>query len=284
MFMRGNIRILGMGCAGNIDQSKLTIALLTKNEEKNLPRCLKAVSSGYPVVVVDSGSVDQTLSIAENFDCRIYKNDWLGFAGQRNYALTQCDICTEWTLFIDADEIYPPSFYSWFESQIAFSQGFDVVMVPSVLIFNGRRLLHAPGYPIYHPRLVRTDVVRFINNYAGHGETISDKHTYINAPISYDHHIFSGNILEWMEKHIRNAAKETVMSPVRGAKVTPRARLNILLGKSFFRIPGRFLYHYIICRGFLDGKAGLQYSLMYSWYEMTKYTLKKVDGNSLAYL
>ncbi len=131
----------------------LTVVILTKNEEANLPRCLAAIPAHYPIVIVDSGSTDNTVAIASSRGCRIYSNPWPGFAEQRNFAIQQCEINTPWLLFVDADEIYPQAFYDRFESEFAHTDSFDVLMVPSILYLRGKRLNHAPGYPIYHPRL-----------------------------------------------------------------------------------------------------------------------------------
>ncbi|MGZ8153237.1 MAG: glycosyltransferase, partial [Methylovulum sp.] len=65
----------------------LTVVILTKNEEANLPRCLASIPEYYPIVIVDSGSTDNTIAIARNSGCRIYTNPWPGFADQRNFAI-----------------------------------------------------------------------------------------------------------------------------------------------------------------------------------------------------
>ena len=150
----------------------LTIVILTKNEQANLPACLTAIPERYPIVIVDSGSTDDTLAIANSRACRIYTNPWPGFAGQRNFAIKQCAISTPWILFVDADEIYPQAFYDWFESEMTKTDSLDVLMVPSILYLRGTRLSHAPGYPIYHPRLVRRETARFVSNHTGHGEAV----------------------------------------------------------------------------------------------------------------
>ena len=130
----------------------LTIVILTKNEQANLPGCLAAIPERYPIVVVDSGSADDTVAIAASRNCRIVTNPWPGFAEQRNFAINKCDIVTPWILFVDADEIYSQAFYDWFESKIVNSDALDVLMVPSILYLRGTRLSHAPGYPIYRCR------------------------------------------------------------------------------------------------------------------------------------
>ena len=250
----------------------LTIVILTRNEAKRLPYCLEAIPSTYPVVVVDSCSDDETVRIARERGCTVFKQTWLGFAGQRNFAMENCDIKTEWVLFVDADEFYPSEFFAWVESRPALLKNIDVLMVPSWLVFCGKRLRHAPGYPIYHPRLVRRGISPFTVGHAGHSETILPGVRGGYGHIAYDHHFFDGDILAWMQKHIRLAGMEAAAAPTAGA-LSARARLSLSIGKNIGRTPGRFIYHYFIRGGFHDGWRGFIYSLMYAWYELTKYLL-----------
>lgn len=253
----------------------LTVVILTKNEEANLPRCLAAIPERYPIVIVDSGSTDNTIAIAQNRGCRIYANPWPGFAEQRNFAINQCGIDTPWLLFVDADEIYPQSFYDWFEAGMAGQEAIDVLMVPSILYLRGQRLNHAPGYPIYHPRLVRRETVGFVRNHTGHGEAVTDSCRIGYTDIPYAHYFYHGEIVAWMHKHIGKAAQEVSLKPTAGAVMTTRGRLSVLLGRSWLRIFARFFYHYLFRGGFLDGKAGLEFALMFTWYEATIYLQAK---------
>lgn len=250
----------------------LTVVILTKNEAKRLPLCLDAIPSRYSVIVLDSKSNDETVAIANERGCSVYQHQWLGFAGQRNFALKNCNIGKGWVLFIDADEFYPPEFFSWFESKPNLLENADVLMVPSWLVFCKQRLRYAPGYPIYHPRLVRCGTSPFAVGHAGHSETILPGVHVAYGDISYDHHFFDGDIGAWMRKHIELAGLESAAVPTTDA-LTPRARFSLLMGKSFLRVPGRFVYHYLVRGGIRDGWRGLLYSLMYTWYELTKYLL-----------
>jgi glycosyltransferase involved in cell wall biosynthesis len=253
----------------------LTVVILTQNEALNLPRCLVAIPARYPIVVVDSGSSDGTLAIAENHGCRIYSNPWPGFAEQRNFAIDRCDIDTPWILFVDADEIYPPEFYDGFDAGDLVLDQLDVLMVPSILYLRNQRLNHAPGYPIYHPRLVRRETVRFVRNHTGHGEAVIDSCRVANADIPYRHYFYHGEIIEWMHKHVDKAAQEVKLKPTEGAVMTTRGRLSVLLGRSWLRVIARFLYHYLFRAGFMDGRAGLEFALMFTWYEATIYLQAK---------
>jgi len=252
----------------------LTVVILTQNEAVNLPRCLAAIPARYPIVILDSGSSDDTLSIAKNRACRIYSNPWPGFAEQRNFALGQCDIDTPWLLFVDADEIYPAAFYDKFDAgQLAIDE-IDVLMVPSILYLRDKRLNHAPGYPIYHPRLVRRETTRFVRNHTGHGEAVIDSCRVAYSDIAYEHYFYHGEIIEWMHKHVDHANREIRINK-EGIILNRRKWLSLKLGNSILRAPLRFIYHYVICRGFLDGRAGLEYSFMFAWYEATKYLLAR---------
>lgn len=250
----------------------LSIIILTKNEAKRLHRCLEAIPPKYPVIVVDSESEDTTVTIAEKHGCTVYSQQWLGFAGQRNFALKNCNINKGWVLFVDADEFYPLEFYNWFESKPDELENTDVLMVPSWLVFCGQRLRYAPGYPIYHPRLVRSGIVPFTVGHAGHSETLMSEVRVAFGDISYDHHFFDGDIDRWMHKHIKLADLES-SAAISFGTLTSRASLSLLMGRSFLRVPGRFVYHYLVKGGFRDGWRGLLYSLMYAWYELTTYLL-----------
>ncbi|MEC4750311.1 glycosyltransferase family 2 protein [Methylomicrobium sp. Wu6] len=254
----------------------LTVVILTKNEEKTLARCLSALPTGYDVVVLDSGSTDQTLDIAKQYGCMIRQHDWEGYAQQRNYALEECDISTPWVLFIDADEVFQKEFFDWAMTAVNLElASADAVMVPSYFFLRGKRLGYAPGYPIYHARLLRRGKVRFLSHHdGGFGENIEEGARVAFAKIPYEHYYYDGEMLEWMHKHVDHASREIRVNKA-GIIINRRKRLSMWLGNSILRAPLRFIYHYIICRGFLDGRAGLEYSLMFSWYEATKYLLAR---------
>lgn len=254
----------------------ITVVVLTKNEEKTLARCLAAIPPGYPVLVLDSGSADRTVAIAEAQGAEVRRNAWEGYAQQRNHALQRCGIETPWVLFIDADEVFPPEFFAWAEGALERELvNVDAVMVPSYFYLRGRRLNHAPGYPIVHARLLRRERVRFLSHHeGGFGENIQAGCRLARAPVAYEHYFYDGELLEWLHKHVDHARRE-IRADHEGIVLNPRKRLSLLLGNSFWRAPARFLYHYLLRGGFLDGREGLEFSLMFAWYEATKFLLAR---------
>src|SRR5882757_1596803 len=84
-------------------QSTLSVAIITLNEESNLPRTLASVHFAREVIVVDSGSTDRTLEIAASFpNVKVVSEPWKGFSAQKNSAIEKCT--SQWVLSLDADE------------------------------------------------------------------------------------------------------------------------------------------------------------------------------------
>lgn len=84
---------------------QLSVAIITKDEEKNLPDYLATVSFADDIVVIDSGSRDRTVEIAEEFGCRVFVEEWKGYGPQKNSAIDKCK--HKWVLTLDADERVP---------------------------------------------------------------------------------------------------------------------------------------------------------------------------------
>lgn len=254
--------------------ARCAIVVLTKNEADNLIACLNAVPPELDRIVVDSGSTDGTVDLARSLGCEVIERTWDGFAGQRNYALQSLRDRYDWILFIDADEIYSVRFFDWMRTFIASSEPTEVVDVSSRIVLDGKRLRYAPGYPIYHPRLVKTDRSLFVENRSNHGETVLSDAVVRRVDIPYDHYSIGHDLRPWLEKHIRLAEMEVREStPRKTGRLTMRARLNSLLATGLARAIARFIYHYIVRLGFLDGSAGYRYAAMYAWYEQTKWLL-----------
>ncbi|NCA26972.1 MAG: glycosyltransferase family 2 protein, partial [Methylophilaceae bacterium] len=80
----------------------LSVIIITKNEAHSIQACLESVSWADEIIVVDSESEDQTVSICENYGAKVFEQEWLGFGKQKNYALSKAK--GDWILSVDADE------------------------------------------------------------------------------------------------------------------------------------------------------------------------------------
>lgn len=257
----------------------ISILILTLNEEANLPACLASVAWSDDVVVLDSFSQDATVAIAEHLGARVYQRAFDNFAGQRNYALEHIDFKHNWILHLDADEIVTPELQAEMRQAIA-SDRYEAYRIPSKMMFLGRWLRHAGLYPSYQVRLGHRQRFRF--QQVGHGqrEAIApDRIGTLGNP--YLHYSFSKGLTDWFDKHNRYAtdeARETLqlLAGTRGIDWAglgsrDRTRHRRALKELSCRLPCRpllrFLYMYVLRRGFLDGRAGLTYCCLLSLYE-----------------
>ena len=257
----------------------ISVLLLTLNEAANLPACMAALAWADDVVVLDSFSQDETLAVAVRLGARIYQRAFDDFAGQRNYALDQIPFQHEWVLHLDADEIVTPALRAEMEAAVAAGR-YDAWRVPSKMMFMGRWLRYSGLYPSYQVRLGHRDRFRF--KQVGHGQRedlAPERIGTLTEP--YLHYSFSKGLSDWVDKHNRYAsaeAREAVRLLASGGGLDwaglvarePTRRRRALKALSI-RLPLRpllrFLYMYVLRRGFLDGRAGLTYCRLLAIYE-----------------
>lgn len=131
----------------------ISVAIITKNEEANIRRCLDSVRWADEIVVVDSGSTDGTLAICREYDCRVFEREWEGFAAQKNHAIAQAT--GDWVLSIDADE----ELTSLLEEEVRLaveSGSADAFEMPRLNRFLGKWMRHGGWYPDRQLRLFRS--------------------------------------------------------------------------------------------------------------------------------
>ena len=144
---------------------KISACIITLNEERNLPRCLKSVAPLVDeILVVDSGSTDATLDIVGRFGARVVPQDWLGYVGQKNFALAQA--LHSWVLSIDADEEISPELAASI-ARIKGNAAADAPGAPNgyevsrIVFYRGRWIRHGDWYPDRLVRLFRRTEARF---------------------------------------------------------------------------------------------------------------------------
>lgn len=258
---------------------KVSTIILTYNEAANLPACLDALSWCDDIVVLDSGSTDDTVELARRYEARVIARPFDNFAAQRNYGVEAGDLRHEWVLHLDADEIVTPRFVKALDD---LDPPADILAyrVPSKLILFGKWLRHAGMYPTYQVRLGKRDHLKF--KQVGHGQREDLPPEFISSfEEPYLHYSFSQGLRCWLIKHVRYAADEAEwlldmhreneerQSLIKSDAVERRRAAKNLAARLplFLRPPARFFYVYFLRQGFRDGRAGLTYSLMLSVYE-----------------
>jgi glycosyltransferase involved in cell wall biosynthesis len=253
----------------------VSVLILTLNEEKALPECLKSVAMSDDVVVLDSGSTDATLEISERAGARAFTRAFDSFAGQRNYAQRSIVFRNPWVLHLDADERMTPEL--WSECNAAAERAdVDGFRIAPKMTFQGRWIRHCTDYPAYQARLVRAPGFEFIQ--VGHGQREAPSMRMVNLREGYYHDLSIYGIDAWIEKH-RRYARDEANTLVREAgkpshgelfsadALVRRRALKRLSFKFPFRPTQRFVYQYILRGGFLDGPQGLRYCRLLALYE-----------------
>jgi len=257
----------------------ISVVILTLNEADNLPRCLDSIRWCDDVLIMDSGSTDDTAAIAQAAGARVLTRAFDTFANQRNHAMEQGALKYPWVLHLDADEVVTPELRGELQALAAAAGAtHPVYRVPSKLIFMGRWLRYSGMYPAYQVRFGRREQLRFVEH--GHGQRESlppDQVGTVAAP--FDHYNFSKGINDWFARHLRYARAEAEqalaerreslrLSDLFGGHPTQRRRaLKRLANRLPFRPTLRFVYAYVVRRGFLDGRAGFRYARMLGIYQ-----------------
>ena len=130
---------------------KISAAIITYNEERNISRALESLRCCDEVVVVDSGSTDRTVELATKLGARVIDSNWRGYAGQKNYASSQCE--HDWVLSLDADEALSEALEGEIWQIKKNGPEFDAYTMPRLAQYLGRWILHSGWYPDRKVRL-----------------------------------------------------------------------------------------------------------------------------------
>jgi glycosyltransferase involved in cell wall biosynthesis len=262
----------------------VTAIVLTLNEHRNLPACLRSlVSAVQEVVVVDSFSGDDTCQIATSHGARVVQRPFKNHADQLQWALANTGIRTPWVMRVDADERWTPDGFRALAPLLE-DDRLAGVNVRMRIYFMGRFLRHGGLYPNRFLRVFRRDKAhveqRWMDEHvAVEGEVASPAIDVVEA--NYDR---QSNIGLWTSKHNDYSTKEAIdvlvrrhglgqvdsIADLRGGRT---ARKRWLKEHFYSRLPFLlrpllyFIYRYLILLGFLDGRPGLIFHVLQAfWY------------------
>lgn len=223
---------------------KLSVIIITKNESKHILGCLESVAFADEIVVVDSGSTDNTVELARGFGARVEVTpDWPGFGKQKNRAL---DLARgDWVLSIDADERVTPELAKEIQSVIDTPQA-NAYQIARLSEFCGRFIRHSGWWPDYVLRLFKRGTARF-NDVEVH-ERVLPEGPVLKLKGHFEHYPYA-NLDALITKINRYSSDAAAMMYARGK----RATIFSALGHSSWT----FVRIYLIRRGFMDGRHGL---------------------------
>jgi glycosyltransferase involved in cell wall biosynthesis len=240
---------------------KLSVAIITLNEEANIRRTLESVKWADEIVVVDSGSIDRTVAICREYTDKVFHQDWLGFASQKNNAIDRTT--GDWVLSLDADEPIEQLLAQEIRDIIASSAAADGYFIPRKTFFLGKQVRYGGWYPDYNLRLFRKGKGRFEER-AVH-EAIKVQGTVSRTRHAIEHYAYPdlASYLSSINKYSSLAVDVMASREIGAFKVSC---VNFVLRPLL-----TFIYKYIFRLGFLDGKHGLVLNLFHSYYVFAKY-------------
>jgi glycosyltransferase involved in cell wall biosynthesis len=261
----------------------LSIVVLTRDEELNLPACLSSVSDwASQVVIVDSGSSDRTTDIARAAGAEVVEHPFTTHTHQWQWALDNLSLANAWVLGLDADQRVSATLRDELAELFSRSSALDGIeglWIPRHQVFRGRLIRHGGYFPVYLLKAFRRSAVHLDPS-----ERV-DHHFYVGgATWRMRGHIIEANVKEddlsfWVDKHRRYArllAEELAAGRASATSSWERAR-ELERGRRdrFYRWPpywravAYFLYRYIARLGFLDGRQGFLFHFLQAlWYRV----------------
>jgi len=262
----------------------VSVIILTFNEERHIERCISSLGDiATSIFVVDSYSTDQTCQLAESLGARVYKNKWVNYATQFNWALNNLPITTGWVFRLDADEIVTESLRILLQSEMnGLTEDVTGIYIGRRMHFMGKWIRHGAMYPIYVMRIFKFGKgyceQRWMDEHIKTTEGISRR---MNGDIVDDN---LNNIGWWTNKHNNYALREAIdllnlrfgileedgiIASLIGTQEQRKRWLKIRYASLplFIRPFVYFLYRYFLKFGFLDGKEGLIWHFLQGfWY------------------
>jgi glycosyltransferase involved in cell wall biosynthesis len=265
----------------------VSVIVLTRDEEANIRSCLSSVAWADQVVVIDSGSTDNTVSIALSNGADVVEQPWFGFSAQRELALRLSLLKHDWVYFVDADQ--------WVTAQLA-QEVADRLRVPSCaafahrfrLVFQGTWIRHCGWYNAsWNVQLMDRRYAKYDGNLVGERVKIDGPIGRLKNDIVDDSR---KGLADWLRKHVGYAE---LTAQARGKRPPMLARISRLKNRDDIRplsrvllkdiifpsVPAKpaaiFCYMYVVRLGILDGVAGLRFCIFHAWYELTVATLRE---------
>jgi glycosyltransferase involved in cell wall biosynthesis len=259
----------------------LSIIILTFNEEQNIRACLDSVKGiTDKVLVVDSGSADNTLKILKEYPVRILSHPFENYSKQRNWSQQNNPFQTEWVFHIDAGERLSPKLREWMLTQFDVNSEYDGFMFSRQDFFMGKWIRYGKRYPIYHLRLYRTEKGKCEEKVYDQHFVLDGRKCVLKKGLDIIDNV-AGDLRTFTINHNRWAITEAVeWLMVKGVSGDVNAQLagnpierrrwfkNNIFQKTplFLRAFLYFNYRYFLCMGFLDGKVGLVYHFLQGFW------------------
>ena len=263
------------------DQPRAPVSVLipTRNEERLLPGCLASVAWADEVVVFDSHSTDRTAEIARAAGAAVVVREFDSFARHKNWALENIAFRHRWLLLLDADERVTPALAAEIRDAAARTDGPVGYYLARKLLFCGKWIRHGGVWPDYNLRLLQRGRGRYEDRLVHEHVILDGPAGYLKSPLLHED---DKGLERYLDRHNHYTSLEAV-EVLRAARASGGTRLEGDLANpgpqrrralklfAYRRLPCRalfyFLYMYVLKAGFLDGRIGLRYCLIKTFFE-----------------
>lgn len=244
---------------------KITATIITLNEERNIARAIESLRCCDEILIVDSGSVDRTIELAQNLGVRVIEAGWLGYAAQKNWAAEQA--ANDWILSLDADEALSEALEAEIWALKKSGPKYDAYTMPRLARYLGKWILHSGWYPDRKVRLYRRGKAKWVGEFV---------HESVRAEGRVGH--LQSNLLHFtcdsLSEHLKTLDRYTTLA----AQEIAARRIKVPLHRLVIDPAWTFLKSYVVQRGFLDGFEGLVIAYMAAFYTFLKYSKARIMG------
>jgi glycosyltransferase involved in cell wall biosynthesis len=242
---------------------KITATIITLNEERNIARAIESLRCSDEILIVDSGSVDRTVELAEKLGARVVEAGWRGFAGQKNWAAEQA--AYDWILSLDADEALSEALEAEIWNLKKTGPRHDAYTMPRLARYLGRWILHSGWYPDRKVRLYHRQKATWVGDFVHESVQVAGRVGHLESNLL---HFTCDSISE----HLRTMDRYTTLA----AQELAARKLKLPLSRVILDPAWTFVKTYFIQRGFLDGLEGLTIAYMAAFYTFLKYSKARI--------
>jgi len=223
---------------------KISAAIITRNEERNIERCLKSIDWVDEIVVVDSGSTDGTLEICDKHGCRIIRSEWLGFGPTKQLAVDS--VSNDWVLSIDADEEVTPELAREIQKMLAQEEIKAGYKIRRPSMYLGKWIKHSGWNKQYKPRLFDRKRGRFTDTVVHETVRIEGELGRLEHPLKHYTYPDLATVRSKMESYAEWGVQALDQKGIRPSRL-----------KAYTHSAWTFVRTYVLSAGFLDGHIGL---------------------------
>lgn len=235
----------------------ISVAIVARDEAARIAACIDSVSWADEIIVVDSGSADDTREICRERGAVVISHPWRGYSAQKNFALSKA--AHPWVLSLDADECVSPALEKEILSVLSADEPAQGYRAPRKNIFWGRWLRHGDLWPDYQTRLFRRDAGSFNERSVHESVVVRGRVGVFSAPLEHRSYDDLPDFLQRQLKYARLSAEDLFSGGAR-----PGA------GDFFIRPFWRFFRSYVLNMGFRDGVEGLWASAGSAFYVLMR--------------